>query len=311
MCIMNTGIIIQARQGSTRFPGKMLKPFYNNESVLDILISKLKKIYPSVPLVLATTQNKEDDAIEELGNKHNVEVYRGSTENVLGRFIEAAEKNNLDSIIRICADNPFLDMRHIQILMDELEKGNLDYVSYQTPEGVPVIQSHLGLFAEAVSLDALKKVANQTVNPEYLEHVTNYIYKHPDEFIINFFLSGYFKIAGYHSSDFGIPKRFRIGKRIFQELGLAILLLVHFNSDRMVGICQEFRRIPDLGSHTWALSGDSFKVIFNTPGFLKKGGNLFWDFFRKIPEYILGGVILSTASRGFGPYMGRICARQG
>ncbi len=218
---MNTGIIIQARQGSTRFPGKMLKPFYNNESVLDILISKLKKIYPSVPLVLATTQNKEDDAIEELGNKHNVEVYRGSTENVLGRFIEAAEKNNLDSIIRICADNPFLDMRHIQILMDELEKGNLDYVSYQTPEGVPVIQSHLGLFAEAVSLDALKKVANQTVNPEYLEHVTNYIYKHPDEFNIKFLsLPAYFKDADTIRLTLDTEADFELEKEIYKELRL-------------------------------------------------------------------------------------------
>ncbi len=229
----NTGIIIQARQGSTRFPGKVLKDFYNDQSILEVLINKFKKSHKNLPLILVTTQNKEDDAIEQLGKKHNVPVYRGSTENVLSRFIEAAEKHNIDNIIRVCADNPFLDTRHLDYLIRELEKGNYDYVSYQTPDGTPSIQSHLGLFTEAVRLEALKKVAEKTKNPLYLEHVTNYIYQYPEEFKVNLLeLPSYFRDTENIRLTIDTPEDFELSKEIYKELRLrnTYKLLKHIKS---------------------------------------------------------------------------------
>ncbi len=216
-----TGIIIQARQGSTRLPGKILKDFYDGQNILEILINKLKKSHKNLPLILATTQNKEDDAIELLGKKYNISVYRGSTENVLSRFIEAAEKYNIDNIIRVCADNPFLDTRHINYFIRELEKGNYDYVSYQTPDGTPSIQSHLGLFTEAVRLKSLKKVAKKTKNPLYLEHVTNYIYQYPEKFKIKLLsLPSYFRDTEKIRLTIDTQEDFELIKKIFKKLRL-------------------------------------------------------------------------------------------
>jgi len=178
-----TGIIIQARKGSKRLPNKMVLPFFKEKGIFELLLIKLKSKYPNLKIVLATTQLSQDDELVLIAKKYDVLVYRGSENNVLSRFICAAKKYDLINIIRVCSDNPFLDVNHIKDLIFNIESdSSIDYVSYKTGNNIPVIKSHLGLFSEAVKLSTLIKITSFTENLVYLEHVTNYIYEHNELF---------------------------------------------------------------------------------------------------------------------------------
>lgn len=182
-------IIIQARTGSTRLPNKMIMPFYNGKSVLQILIERLKAslLAKGNKIVVATTNNKNDDSIVELCNNLGITYYRGSEEDVLSRFIEAAKANGADKIIRVCADNVFLDINSLLIIADYLENNNCDYVSFRKTNGTPSILTHYGFFCEGVTLKSLEHVASHTSEPFFHEHVTNRIYTAPDIYHVKLF----------------------------------------------------------------------------------------------------------------------------
>lgn len=175
--------IIQARTGSTRLPNKMLMPFADGKTILEIIVGRLQK-YTSVQIVLATTVNKADDALADLGKKLGINVFRGDENDVLKRFIDAASNSGAQRIIRICADNPFLNAIAFNQLISFVEnEPNVDYVGFWVNER-PSIKTHFGFWAEYVSLSALEKVSQVTKEKFYHEHVTNYIYEHPDDFTI-------------------------------------------------------------------------------------------------------------------------------
>ena len=179
-----SGIIIQARTGSTRMPEKVILPFYQGQSILDLLLEKAKKT--EVQAVLATTVSPSDDRICQLAEKHEVPVFRGSENDVLDRFIQAARQNGFSKIIRICADNPFLDFAGLQTLITEFEKCDADYLGFQLVGNKPSILTHFGFWAEAVRFDALEKARQLTSEKLYHEHVTNFIYGNPSLFKVHF-----------------------------------------------------------------------------------------------------------------------------
>ncbi|OEK05206.1 cytidylyltransferase domain-containing protein [Roseivirga misakiensis] len=174
-------IIVQARLSSARLPGKILKPFFNGKSILDLQFEALKAL--KLPFVLATTTNKADDLLVEWAQKNEVQFFRGSEHNVLQRFIDCAEQHDAEFLIRICSDNPFIQTTDITGFLQKLKAG-VDYVSFSDYEGVPAIRKHWGLFVEGVSLKALKKADALLEDDEsfYREHVTNFIYGHADKF---------------------------------------------------------------------------------------------------------------------------------
>lgn len=178
---MNKAFIIQARLSSTRLPNKILLPFYQGKSILDLLIDKLLS-FPDYKIILATSTNKENDLLEEIANKRNILCFRGSENDVLKRFIDAAKFFNVTDIIRICSDNPFLEIESLKELI-ECDKSGIDYVSFKV-NGKPSIKTHFGFWAEYVTLSALEKVMNLTSDNLYHEHVTNYIYAHNELFIL-------------------------------------------------------------------------------------------------------------------------------
>ena len=178
-----TGIIIQARRGSSRLPDKIVLPFYEGKNILQLLLQNLKSIKVD-EIVVATTINRQDDLIEEYAIKAGVKCYRGDEQNVLSRFIEAAEKYELNTIVRICSDNPLLIPKYVQALLAAYHETNGDYLSFQLKDNLPIIKSHIGIFSEVTSLAALKRVAANTREPLFLEHVTNYIYTHPELFSV-------------------------------------------------------------------------------------------------------------------------------
>lgn len=183
---MGQAIIVQARTGSTRLPEKMIKPFYQEKCLIEIVLEKLIKV-PDVKVVLATSELERDDVLADHAERLGCVVFRGSEDDVLERFIGAAEQVNTEKILRVCADNPFLSEEHIVELIKKQNTSKADYVSYAFPDGRPTIKSHIGLFAEGTTLSALKKVASLTEEKLYREHVTNFIYSNTDDFNVQLF----------------------------------------------------------------------------------------------------------------------------
>lgn len=174
-------IIIQARTGSQRLPSKVTMPFFENKSIIDILIERIKLYYKNTEIVIATTKRNEDKALGKLAKHHNIAIFYGSENDVLKRYIDCAETHGVEVIVRICADNPFLLPEYIEVLIKNILKG-YEYSSFKWPNSKPVMLSHVGLFAEAFTLSFLKKIRNLTNDSFFHEHVTNYLYGNKEKF---------------------------------------------------------------------------------------------------------------------------------
>lgn len=177
-----TAIVLQARTGSTRLPRKMLMHFYGDKSIPRLIVERIRSAYPDRDVVIATSESQGDDRIEELAEQLNIKCVRGSEDDVLERFLKVTSEYGYDKIVRVCADNPFLDMDYLGILITELENSQVDYTSFSMPDGRPTILTHYGFWAEGTTAEALGRVKELTGEKVYREHVTNYIYKHPQEF---------------------------------------------------------------------------------------------------------------------------------
>ncbi len=176
--------IIQARVGSTRLRNKIIRPFTENYSILDIVIQKLKQL--NYPIIIATSSSEDNNPIEDIAKKNDVFCFRGNEQDVLNRFIDAAEHYKVDKIIRICSDNPFIDLEALSELVACIEKNEskkIDYIGFKVGDS-PSIKTHYGFWGEYVSLDALKRVDSFTKESLFHEHVTNYIYTNSDRFTI-------------------------------------------------------------------------------------------------------------------------------
>ena len=166
------GIILQARYASTRLKGKALEPI-GGCSMLERCLRRL--VAAGVAhVVLATTRSAEDDALEAIASRMGVPTYRGESDDVLGRFIGAAEAFSLDPIIRATGDNPAVDIQAPGRLLAALRADGLDYVR---EEGLP-----FGAGVEAFTAQALTLAAAKARNPYDREHVTTYMRRHPKLF---------------------------------------------------------------------------------------------------------------------------------
>lgn len=177
------GFIVQARLGSTRLPNKILLPFYQGKSIFELLLEKLLH-FQETKCVVATTLDPINDQIVEICDKYGVTCFRGDENDVMQRFISAAQLNDIDKIIRVCSDNPFLNIAAISELIAKVKSTNKDYISFDIL-GIPSIKTHFGFWTEYVALEALYKVRTLTSDMLYYEHVTNYIYTHPELFEID------------------------------------------------------------------------------------------------------------------------------
>lgn len=183
--MMQSGIIIQARTGSTRLPNKMLLPFFDDKGIFEIILQRLSESSINIPIIVATTTKESDNQLVEITKKYGLNYYRGDEENVLKRFINAAEHFCINTIVRLCADNPLIDFGALKYQLNAFD-NSFDYWCYCNDELKPTIKTGYGFWTEMVTLEALERIASYTENPLYQEHVTNYIYSHPEIFKIHF-----------------------------------------------------------------------------------------------------------------------------
>lgn len=168
--------IIQARMGSTRLPGKTLMDL-GGKTVLDHVLDRLAFVPELDAIVLATTTNSEDDVIEAHCKQRGTTVFRGHPTDVLDRYHAAAHAQDAEVVVRITADCPLLDPTVISSVVDAACLPDTDYASNVHPQTYPD-----GLDAEALSSKALDAAWNEARLPSEREHVTPFVWKHPERF---------------------------------------------------------------------------------------------------------------------------------
>ena len=159
------GIILQARLGSARLPGKALATI-GCQTILEHCLHRLMSAGVG-RVVLATTDRPEDQALVDVASRLGASVFCGDTNDVLGRFVAAADAFGLESIVRATGDNPGTDIEAPGRLLSALHSAEADYVHEQ---GLPY-----GAAVEAVTRDALVRAAREATQPDDREHVTLYV----------------------------------------------------------------------------------------------------------------------------------------
>jgi len=207
MKIINAVVV---RMKSRRLPGKALLPLCG-KAVLWHLIDRVGRAKVPDETVICTSQLNEDDKLEEFARKNNFVVFRGHPENVLLRFVEAAEEQNADHIVRITGDNPLTD----PILIDEMShlhiQENADYTYTEDPPR--------GTRAEVISLAALKRCLDLSEDPDSSEYMTSYFKNYPEIFRN---VRHTFKLSEYYRPDYIVtvdsPMDYEVIRKIYSEL---------------------------------------------------------------------------------------------
>ena len=167
----NIHIIIQARTGSSRLPGKVLKKL-NNKIVLKHVVDRLMKSKYSNKVIVCTSIKKQDDVIKDFCISNNIHFYRGSELNVLNRYYETASKYKSDIIVRCTSDCPLIDAHYVDLLIKTFLNKDLKYLGPKYSGN----QKADGFNCEIFTFDVLKE-ANINANKNELEHVSDYIIK--------------------------------------------------------------------------------------------------------------------------------------
>jgi len=172
--------IIQARVGSTRLPGKVLKDVCGRQMLWHI-VHRLKSSEKIDDIVLAIPDSTENDQLEGFARGLKLHCFRGSEEDVLSRYYGAAVEFGGWVIVRVTSDCPLIDPRVADMVVREHLNSRADYTASGVQGGFPP-----GLDTEAVTFDALEKAYKEANLIYEREHVTPYIYQHPELFKIQF-----------------------------------------------------------------------------------------------------------------------------
>jgi spore coat polysaccharide biosynthesis protein SpsF (cytidylyltransferase family) len=165
--------IVQARMSSTRLPGKSLADVCG-EPMLALVLRRLQRSSAVERIVVATTTDPIDDEVEDVVRGLGFDVYRGSRDDVLGRFAGAATDHR-GPLARVTADCPFIDPAIVDQVIDLFRRtAACVYASNIEPRTYPD-----GLDIEVVSADVLREVAATAIEPEDREHVTAAIRREP------------------------------------------------------------------------------------------------------------------------------------
>jgi spore coat polysaccharide biosynthesis protein SpsF len=173
---LKTVCTIEARMRSTRLPGKVLRPILGRP-MLALMIERLQRIRQVDDIVVATTDNPTDDAIADLACQAGVKSFRGSEQDVLNRVLEAARSVRADLIVETTGDCPLIDPGVIDQLIATFKCNSVDYCSNVLSRTYP-----RGMDAQVFPVVALTQVAQLTQDPTDHEHVSLYIYEHPERF---------------------------------------------------------------------------------------------------------------------------------
>lgn len=207
-------IIVQARMGSTRLPGKIMMKV-KDKPLLSYLVKQISHSIKYDNLIIATTNLESDEEIVNFCNLNNIEIFRGSENDVLDRYYKCAKKYDSDIIVRITSDCPLIDPTLIDECISEFQKNHFDYFSNINKKinekwiydlsGYP-----LGFGVEVFTFNTLKTTWENAKNNFDREHVTQFILDNPRLFHIGNMENAYdysnLRLAVDYQVDFDLIK---------------------------------------------------------------------------------------------------------
>ena len=173
----NVGVVVAARMGSTRLPGKALLPLQGMPMVM-FLLERLRRL-KSGTLVLATTQLAADDELVAVVEQGGIQVFRGSETDLITRYTSASDHFGFDTVVRVTADCPFVDAELVDWCIrraSEFDRFDLSTTKGRFPVGLDVE------ICPAMRLAAL--LSRGDLTDAHREHLTLYFYDHNDDFIV-------------------------------------------------------------------------------------------------------------------------------
>jgi spore coat polysaccharide biosynthesis protein SpsF len=170
--------IIQARLGSKRLPRKVLAEILGRP-MLAVLLDRLRGATTVDEFVIATTNQPHDAAVAELAAAEGIACYRGSEDDVLDRFYQAARLHHAAVIVRLTGDNPLMDAELVDWIVDQFRNATppIDYAAISHEAGFPP-----GIGGEIFTMKALELAWQESSDPTQREHVTSFIYQQPERF---------------------------------------------------------------------------------------------------------------------------------
>lgn len=160
--------------GSTRLPGKVLRPIHGTP-LLGRIVDRLERLQHQATAIVATTVEARDDAIASFCEQRGAQVFRGSESNVLDRYFQCASAHGFQHIIRLTADNPYVDVEEIDRLIDL-------HLSAQADFSHSFASLPIGVGAEIFDFNALAQSVESSHAPHHFEHVDEYMIEHPERF---------------------------------------------------------------------------------------------------------------------------------
>jgi spore coat polysaccharide biosynthesis protein SpsF len=197
---------------STRLPGKVLKPVLR-KPLLAYQVERLRRVERADTIVLATTTNEVDNVLVDFARDHGLACYRGSEDDVLSRYHEAAEEAGADVVIRVTSDCPLIDPSVIDKVIADYTQAqpNCDYASNTIRRTYP-----RGMDCEVFSSKALDAAHAEAVESTDREHVTPFIYRHPERFTLR--NVEYTSDESHHRWTVDTDQDFALVSRILQQL---------------------------------------------------------------------------------------------
>lgn len=207
---MTTLLVVQARMTSTRLPGKVMLPLVG-EPMLTRLVERLRRVQRADGVVIATTDNAQDDAIATLCVQQSLPCHRGSEHDVLSRYADAVRLHGGDTVVRITSDCPMIDPALIDQVIAVYEEGESDYVSNMMPPTWPY-----GMAVEVFSAVALAQAHAEATQLSEREHVTPFLYWHPERYRLRNVASPV--DLSHHRWTVDTPEDYELVGRLFDHL---------------------------------------------------------------------------------------------
>ena len=211
---MKVVAIIQARAGSTRLPGKVLKDLAG-EPMLARVVSRVRRAGAVDEVVVATTDLPGDDAVARMCAERGFPCFRGSENDVLDRYWRAAVAHQAGTVVRITSDCPLIDPGIIDRGVREFLAAQpaVEYLTNSYPQDT----FPRGLDIEVIRVDALERAWKEDTNPAWREHVTMYIHRHPESFHIRGLAND--TDLSHLRWTVDTPEDFQLAQRIYEHFG--------------------------------------------------------------------------------------------
>ncbi len=244
--------IIQARMGSSRLPGKVLRDIHG-KPMLVWVVERTRKASCVSEVMVATTSDPSDDMIEQVCRQMNIPCFRGNIYDVLDRYYQAAREAQAEVVVRITADCPLIDAGLIDMVMQRFAEEKVDFAANRLPP--PYQRTYpIGLDVEVVSFQALQRAWQEAKEKHEREHVLPYLYESPGRFKT---------LTVDHETDLG---SYRWTVDTFEDLEF---------------IQRLFTLLPDPENFTWL---DVLKIVEENPQLSKINAGVSHKTFKDVDE---------------------------